>query len=74
MLARKEVNVYFGALMPSISSQLKEQKLPVPKNIEILQACADAETLLRVQGLLTDSQATIVRKKLVKKIARNVHV
>lgn len=61
----------FGAMARSIAKQLQDQKVPVDfeknkKEIENLQDIADAITLLHLHGLITDTAAHSLRKKLIK--------
>ena len=68
----REFGISFGALCPTLYEQLRGQHLPIPKNIDALQAVVDAETTLRVHGCLTDSETKFVRKRLMKKITEAV--
>lgn len=56
-----KVNVFFGAMAPSLNKQL-------PMATRLDQRQADAITYLHVNGLLSDSETDRVRRRLLKKI------
>lgn len=69
----KDLQIHFGALVPSIAEQLAKAKLKAsPKDVLHWQKDADAIVRLNVRGLLTDSATRAARKKLVKKMAKAV--
>jgi len=69
----KTIGIHFGALCPSIAEQLIEQGVvTIPDDINHFQEDADAVTRLVIRGLITDSQASAARRKLLKKIVREV--
>lgn len=69
------VSINFGALMPPIRTQLKEQGIKHDLLFkkcreDILQFQKDADALVRLnlRGLLSDSSVRIARRRLIKKI------
>jgi hypothetical protein len=61
MIMRKEIRL--GAFAPKLKNQLGRTK-----NIDAYQKMADAITMLKLRGLLTDNQSKSAREKLVKLI------
>ena len=64
------VEISFGAMSPPLAQQLQRQGLAVRDNnqLEHLQLDVDALTRLVIRDVLTDSAATAVRKKLLKRV------
>lgn len=70
----RDLEIHFGALVPSIAEQLAKAKLDAPpKDVLQWQKDADAIVRLNVRGLLTDSATRAARQKLVKKMAEAVN-
>ena len=65
----------FGANAPSLSDQLNEQIPGVtftPKELELEQKLSNAITLLGVSSILSESEVTRSRKRLMKRINKVV--
>ena len=64
------VEISFGAMSPPLVQQLQRQGLVARDNnqLEHLQLDVDALTRLVIRDVLTDSAATSVRRKLLKRI------
>lgn len=58
-------NIVYGALADQLHDQLRVDK----GVLKTEQRIADSITLLKVQGMLTDSQTHSARKKLTSRIA-----
>ena len=73
-MSEKKLSLVYGALCPSISKQLKKQKLKFdPKKVEVFEK--EAEAILRLRfgtGILTDSMAHKCRQKLHNAITKHV--
>lgn len=59
------VSVELGALSPPLKDQV-----PGLKDADILQADADAISRCYIRGLISESTATIARKRLMRDIAK----
>ena len=65
------MELHFGAMADRIGKQLDAQNLCGTKDQRSAwQADADAITRLAVRGLLSDSQKTRIRAKLMRKITK----
>ena len=65
------MKLLFGAMCERIHDQLTSQGFDVRENV-FWQNLADSITMLKVQNLITDSQAKSARDKLFKKISAEV--
>jgi len=67
-----EQQIIFGAISPRLVDQLKGRKIPDSEIVKI-QKLADAVTLLRVQGIITDSATHGARKKIMRRITKAIN-
>ena len=69
----RTIEVAFGALDPSLTEQLDAQSLKCPREKLVqFEKSRDALNLLRIHGLLTDSQSRMAETKLFKRIRAEV--
>lgn len=67
------LRISFGALSEPIRIQVKQCGLWIdPGSIDVLQACADSITRLRIHGVITDGESHKACQRLMKSIVRNV--
>lgn len=64
----EKIQIQLGALCPNLSEQLKDHA-PADK-LEFLDRIADSITLLSLHGIITESQVTQARKRLMKRIEK----
>ena len=65
------LSLSFGALVPKLKEQLKEQKITVTESeIAHFQKDADGIVRLKIRGLLTDSVSRDTSRKLLKNIVK----
>ena len=62
------MQIRFGALAPPIHKQLD---VP-PSKVKNDQKLADAFTMLRIHGIITDGEAAKVGTRIIKKIQRTL--
>lgn len=63
--------ILFGALVPSLIDQLTRADCDFyPNKVRALQRDADAITQLSVRGLLSSSEVSKARQRLMKRIAK----
>lgn len=63
----------YGTMSDSISSQLRKQKMSFDKErVKHFQKMADALTMLKVKGILTDKECVNARNKLHTIILRHI--
>jgi len=67
----EEQQISFGAISPRLVDQLQGRKIPDSEIVKI-QRVADAVTLLRIQGIITESATHSARKKITKRIAKAI--
>lgn len=65
-----QLGLYFGALCPSISEQIKEQLNYADDVMLEFDKDADAITRLYGGGIITDSEKTKAHKRLTKQITK----
>lgn len=63
----RQMGIRFGALAPAISAQLRAQKFEAD-NVELLDKLKHSLDMIRVHGLLADSEYDRVCKRFVKLI------
>lgn len=68
----KKFEIQFGALCPPLSQQIVAAGSKVPSDVDLLQQDADEISRLYIRGLLSDSESTRARKRLMARIVRNV--
>lgn len=69
----KNLQIYFGALCQPFYKQIKNQGYKAPKKeFELLQDLSRSMSMLRIHGIITDSQVPAMQKKLFKKIVKKV--
>lgn len=66
-----KISVQLGALCPKLTEQLKDYA-PADK-LEFLDRIADSITLLSLHGIITESQVTPARKRLMKRIEKLIN-
>lgn len=71
---KSEVRIGYGAIMPMIEDQLKEQGLQFinPGSSKTFQYQADAIVRLHLSGILTDGEVDRARQRLQRSIAAAV--
>lgn len=63
----------FGAMGPTISQQLKKQKLAFdPSKVKTFEKFQHSITLLKIHSLINESAAKSARNKLFKMVTANV--
>ena len=68
-----DIEIVFGATAPKLVDQLRAENLTASRhNLLHWQRNADAITRLMISGMINDSSASAVRRKLLKAIAKNV--
>lgn len=67
-----EFGIHMGALCDPISTQLEQQGVVVPKNIDAHDATSKAITMLLIHGLLTCTEGEKARKRLMKKLTKDI--
>ncbi|MCD8198227.1 MAG: hypothetical protein LUE24_13865 [Lachnospiraceae bacterium] len=72
MSEERYVSFRHGALCPSYEEQANEQGLTLGDEANYFDKIADAYNLLRMEGLLTDSQEAMICQKIQKKLAASV--
>ncbi|HOG04564.1 MAG TPA: hypothetical protein PLL14_11325 [Accumulibacter sp.] len=66
-----KLRVRFGAMCEGIDEQVRQQGFMLPdKDRGTFQKCADAATLLSVQGYATDAETVKIRKRIMKAIGK----
>lgn len=70
----KQFGIHFSAYHPKISDQLKEQgiKFILESDERKFQRLADHCTNLRLSGVLTDTEAGKVHKRILKQLTKAV--
>jgi hypothetical protein len=69
-----KIGIRFGALCDSISKQVKDQGLKIPKNSAAhFQKDADAIIRLKFRGIISEGEANSAMIRLVKKIGKEVY-
>lgn len=72
-MSMKEIRLDFGAVVPSLDSQLFDQGIAMDRDgIRHFQQDADAIVRLSVRGLLPDSERARLNKKLLQRIVKAV--
>ena len=64
----KEVGFAYGALCDDLETQAKEQGYTLGNKAETLEKLRFSVNMVRIHGLVTDSQADSMYKKLQKKV------
>jgi hypothetical protein len=67
-----QIPLVLGALAPPIKGQIEAQGLTLPSH-EIWEKRHAAWNLLRIGGLLTDTEVERIARRLVKGIAQDAH-
>ena len=68
----KEIGFYHGALADSYEKQANEQGYTLGHNAKLFDRIGHSYNMLRMHGLLTDSQAESVCQKIQKKLVVNL--
>lgn len=69
------IEISFGALAEPLADQLRQQGLLIGREkCSRFQSDMDASARLSVRGLLSDSEATKVRRRLLKAILSEVEI
>ena len=66
----EKIGIQLGAMCPKLTEQL-EGHAPAEK-LEFLDRIADSITLLYLHGIITESQVTPARKRLMKKVEETI--
>lgn len=68
---QNQVELRFGAMVPTIAKQLKAQKVAFdPSKVKLYQRLADAIVILSVHGIITDK--TVQHKRVFRKVMDHV--
>lgn len=71
----KKLHVEFGALVPPIDAQLREQNLEIaPKDADRFQSWAQSIVTLYASGIATEAETRCMRNRLLKSIAARVKI
>jgi hypothetical protein len=72
MKEKKILEIMFGALCPPIHKQIKDQGYCIPMNdqieIKLCQKLHDAVCILKIHGIISDSVARDIEKKIFNRI------
>jgi hypothetical protein len=70
---QQKIRIAFGALLPPIDEQLRDQGLKLDMNSlfrGLLQRDADEVSRLRVRGILTEAESDKARKRILQTIKK----
>lgn len=68
----KGIGFRHGAMCDGYEKQANEQGYTLGNKVELLEKLGFSYNLLRIHGLLTESQADSVCKKIQKKLVENI--
>ena len=67
-----EIRLSYGIMCDDLEKQANEQGYTFGSKVEILEKLRFSVNLIRIHGLLTDSQADSVYQKLQKKVVKEL--
>lgn len=70
----KTIGFYHGALCDRYEKQANEQEYTLGEKAELFDKIGDAYNLLRIHGILSDSESDNVCKRLQKKLVNSVKI
>lgn len=66
-----KLEIWLGGMAPALHEQLSGMPLSTDE-VDLFQRCADAITLLSVQGVLPPSEVAGARRRLTQNVARKI--